>query len=223
MFFEAYIETWPMGLLSLAVLWGVAALAWWFRAPRLDRLLPAKGVFWACVVPGFVVLALCLTLIDKPHFDVSAETKNWLFIFSAFLGIPLAVPLLLCAVWALAHQVRGEKARLSSLALVALVGLGLGGSASNLHDVLWCGIITDGYTQHFKAGYDLDLFVAFGNLFGIPDEVLQDYATLGPYTVLLVLGELTVAAAALLRLLRAPVAPDRPAQPTERNGKTTSM
>jgi len=208
--FETYAKTWPMCLASLAVFWGVAALAWWFRAPRLERALPAKAVLWAALIPGFVLLAVCLTLVDKPHFDLSAETKDWLFMFSAFLGIPVAVPLLMCAVWALAHHVRGETVKRSGLVLVALIGLGLGGAASNIHDVVWCGVITDGFTQHFKAGYDLDVFVAFGNLFGIADEVLQDYATLGPYTVLLVIGELTVAVAALVRLLRIPRTPGQP-------------
>jgi hypothetical protein len=90
------------------------------------------------------------------------------------------------------------------LALVLLGSFALGCAASNIHDVAWCGTITDGYTHHHKAGYDLDYFVAFGNYFGISRDVLADYATLGPCALVLVLGELLVALACFTRLGKSP-------------------
>ena len=200
--FEAYAKTWPMCLASVVFLLLVAALAYKVKATRLERDLSAKTVFWICLALWLVLLAVCLTLIDKPHFDLSSHTKGWLFMFSAFLGIPLTAPLLACAAWALAGHFRGETVNSTVLALLALGAFGLGCAASNMHDVVWCGAITDWYAHHHKAGYDLDLFVAFGRCFGIPRDVLSDYATLGPYTILLVLGELTISLASFVRLGR---------------------
>ena len=88
----------------------------------------------------------------------------------------------------------------ASLALVMRGTFGLGCAASNIHDVAWCAAITDNFTKHFAAGFDLDYFVAFGNKFGISREVLADYATLGPCAFVMVAGELAVAAACFLRL-----------------------
>jgi hypothetical protein len=72
-----------------------------------------------------------------------------------------------------------------------------------IHEVVWCGAITDWYLHHHKAGYGLDYFVAFGRPFGISREVLADYAALGPCALVLVAGELFVAVTCFLRLGRA--------------------
>ena len=199
---ETIGKTWPMCLASLGSFIAVAALAWKAKAPRLERTLPSNPIAWGCLAAWLLLMSVILTLVDKPAFDISYEAKDWLFMFSAFLGIPLSVPLLACGIWALAHQSRGEPVKLSALALVSLVGLGVGCAASNMHDVVWCGVKTGWYTEHCKAGFDLDIFVAFAKVFGIPKDVSQDYATLGPYTMFLVAGELLVAAASLDRLRR---------------------
>lgn len=197
---EALVKTWSMCLCTLGLSVVVALLVYRVRMPRLDPNLPAKPVFWLCIAGWFVLMSVCLTLIDKPHFDLAPLTKNWLFMVSAFLGIPMTVPLLACAAWALAHEFVGKPVRLSALIVMAVGSFALGCAASNIHDVVWCGAITDWYTQHHKGGYDLDAFVAFGKRFGIPGPVLKDYATLGPYAMLLVLGEITVAVASFIRL-----------------------
>ena len=200
LFAEAYGKTWSMCLALLLFFGVVGLLAYRLRVKRLDFRIPARPVFWACVMPGFVLLAVCLTLIDKPYFHVSDETKNWLFMFSAFLGVPLSLPMLAGAAWAAAHYMQRIPIRVPSLALLMLGVFALGCAASNIHDVVWCGAITDWYLHHHKAGYDLDYFVALGRPFGISREVLADYATLGPCAVVLVAGELFVALACFLRL-----------------------
>ncbi|MCX5758966.1 MAG: hypothetical protein NTU83_10765, partial [Candidatus Hydrogenedentes bacterium] len=195
LFLEAYGKTWNMCLALLLFFVVVAVAARWFKAGKLDFHLPPRLVFWACVVPGFVLMAVCLTLIDKPYFSISNVAKEWLFMFSAFLGVPVSIPLLAGAVWATAHHLLGIPVKASSLALLLLGMFALGCAASNIHDVVWCGTITGGYTQHHAAGYDLDYFVDFGNRFGIARATLADYATLRPCAVVLVLGELLVAVA----------------------------
>ncbi len=198
--FDTFSRTWPMCFFSFLFFAIVAIVTVWFRVGSLDVRLPAGIVSSALLVGWLALSGVCLTLIDKPHFDMTPEMKDWLFMFSAFLGIPLTVPMMSGGIWALAHYLRREPVRLSSLSLVSLAGFALGCAASNIHDIAWCGVITSGYTQHFKAGYDLDIFVAFGQMFGIPREALADYATLGPYTMVLVAGELLVAMTALWRL-----------------------
>ncbi len=202
LFLSAYPKTWPMCLATVLFFAVAVGLTLRVRVPRLDRALPARPLFWGLVVAWLVLMSLLLTLIDKPHFALSGEAKNWTFMFSAFLGVPVTVPLLAGAVWALNHHLLRKTVRLSGLVLLAIGAWGLGCAASNIHDVLWCGVITDGYSKSFEAGYDLDLFVAFGECFGIEGKILADYVVLGPYALLLVAGELAVATAAFIRLGR---------------------
>ena len=197
---DAYMKIWLMCLASYGFFAVVALLATFFHVPRLDFRLPTRFLFWSCLIAWFVILSICLTLIDEPHIGLSKQMLNWLFMFCAFLFIPVSVPLLVGAVWSLMHEIRYEVMRVSSFCLVTLAAFGLGCAASNIHDAVWCGIITNGYTIHYKAGFDLDLFVAFAKWFGISREVAADYATLGPYAIVLVLGELLVSVAAYVRL-----------------------
>ena len=197
---DAYGKTSGM-CLAFIIFYGVIAwMAYSITIEGWNFEIPARTVFWACVIPGFVILALCLTMVDKPHWSLSNETLEWMFMFSAFLGIPVALPFLAGAAWASAYRLQGGTVEASSLGLVMLGAFGLGCAASNVHDVLWCAAITGNYSMHHAAGYDLDYFVAFGNKFGISREVLADYATLGPCAFVMVMGELAVAAACFMRL-----------------------
>ena len=199
---EAYRQTWGLCLVLVCffgvVTWGV----WRGRDKVPARVCPPRAVFWVCTLVGFLLLGVCLTLIDKPLLNNSEEMKDWLFMFSAFLGIPLALPLFSGAAWSAAHRYLGAEMKTIPFALLMLGTFAMGTAASNLHDVLWCATYTEGYTRHAAAGYDLDLFVAAGWPFGIPREVMADYATLGPVAMILVSGELVVAWACFTRLAR---------------------
>ncbi len=201
---DAYSKT-PGMCLGFVLFYGaVALLAYTLNVEDWDFEIPARTIFWACLIPGFILMAVCLVLIDKPHWAVPEKTLQWMFMFSAFLGIPAALPFLAGAVWASALRTRDAAVEASSLALVMLGTFGLGCAASNIHDVAWCAAITDNFTKHFTAGYDLDYFVAFGGKFGISREVLADYATLGPCAFVMVAGELAVAIACFVRLAKLP-------------------
>lgn len=199
---EAYAKTWHMCLALFGFFVVVALLVWFLSAVRFERPISARVAFWGCLVLGFVMASVCLTLIDKPYINASDEMKDWLFMFSAFLGVPVFIPFFGGAAYAYAHYQHRLALGAFSFGLILLGLFALGCAASNIHDVVWCGTITDCYTQHHKAGYDLDLFVAFGQWFGISGEVLADYATLGPCAVVLVAGELLVAGACFGRLHR---------------------
>jgi hypothetical protein len=202
MLFEAYTKTAGMCLGLLLFFGVIALLARFLRVKALDFNMSARTVFWACMVPGFLLLSVCLTLIDEPRWQLSHETLSWMFMFSAFLGIPAVMPLFAGAVWASAFRLLKTPVRAGSLVLVMLGVFALGCAASNIHDVVCCAAITDTYAQHQAAGYDLDFFVALGNKFGIAREVTADYATLGPCAMVMVLGELAVAVACFRRLGR---------------------
>lgn len=199
---ETYAKTWDMCLGILFLFVAIALLALFFRIRRLDFEISSRLVFWACLIPGFLLLATCLTLIDEPRFPFSSETKNWLFMLSAFLGIPMTVPFLAGAAWASAHYLHRVPVKASSLLLLLTGMFTLGCAASNIHDVIWCATVTDVYAKHHAAGYDLDFFVALGKPFGIPSETLADYATLGPCAVVMVIGELIAATACFRRLAK---------------------
>jgi len=201
-FLEAYAKTWDMCLAMMAFFVAVALLAHFIRGERLELEIPARAAFWACISVAFISASICLTLIDKPHLAVSEVTKEWLFMFSAFLGVPVFIPFFGGAAYACAHHQHGDTLKALPFGLLLLGLFGVGCAASNVHDLLWCGAITEGYTKHYAAGYDLDYFVAFGQWFGIEREILADYATLGPCALVLITGELLVAAVCFLRLRR---------------------
>ncbi len=199
---DVYAKTAYM-CLGLLVFFGVVSLlACFLNVRRLNFDIRAKTAFWACLVPGFILITVCLTLIDEPRWGLSGGVMSWMFMLSAFLGVPVALPLLAGAAWASAHRLLKAPVRAGSFALVLLGVFALGCAASNIHDVIWCAAITNTYAHHEVAGGDLAAFVALGNKFGIASEVLSDYATLGPCAIVMVIGELTVAAACFRRLAR---------------------
>jgi hypothetical protein len=199
---EAYTKTAWMCLGFVIFFGTIALLAWLLNVKKLNLGIPGRSVFWACMIPGFILTTVCLTLIDRPRWPLDGEIMSWMFMFSAFLGVPVALPLLAGAVWAAACRLLKTPVHVGPLALVMLGVFGLGCAASNIHDVVWCASVTDTYAQHKAAGYDLDFFVALGEKFGIAREVTADYATLGPCAMVMVVGELTVAAACFSRLAK---------------------
>jgi hypothetical protein len=196
---HAYRDGWPLclGLIGFFVVLSLAA--WYLRVPRLECSLNPKGIFWGCMVFWLVFLSIVTTLIDSPYLPLSKGAISMLFMVAAFVGLPLSMPPLVAAVWALHAMARGERVRLSSLLLLMLGAFSLGAVTSNMHDVLWCGIITHGYSQPYAAGGDLVAFYFVANWFGIPKTIQADYAFFGACMILLVLGELLLAAVSLRR------------------------
>ena len=197
---ETYANTWLPCLFLLLMAGAVASAVCRLELRWLDRPVSARAVFWACLIPGMLLLAVCLTLIDKPHFDYSFEALDWMFMFSAFLGIPLVLPFLAGACFAAAHWQQRSPVNLLPMSLLMLCMFALGCAMSNVHDVVWCGAATRWYAERHVAGFDLDLFVAVGECFGISRKVLADYATLGPCAVVMIASELIVAVACFARL-----------------------
>lgn len=198
--FETFKAIWPMCLGFIALFLAAGALVYFLRIPRWERSLNARAVFWVCCVLWVIFMGIVMTLVDSPYLPLSQGTITWLFMLAAFLGIPMAMPLLAGIFWALQCSLRKESIPLSTLLLVMFAAFGLGLAISNMHDILWCGIITDGFSKHYKAGGDLDFFVYAGLPFGVPRETTADYAALGPFAILLVIGELFWTAVSVLRL-----------------------
>ncbi len=199
---ETYARMWPMVIGIVALVIGLVGLTWWVRVPRFERPLRPSRVLWSCLIAWLVLASVCLTLIDEPYFNVSKEVKNWMFMISAFLGIPLTMPLLAGMVWAWACHLRNESVALGALVLVMLAAFWLGLAASNIHDIAWCGVITDGFKKHYTAGSDIAFFYKPATWLGIPESVAADYAALGPFAIIFVAGELAVFATTFARLNR---------------------
>ena len=58
---------------------------------------------------------------------------------------------------------------------------------------------THGYRQPYAAGDDLAAFYSVANWFGIPKAIQADYAFFGACMIILVFGELLLAAVSLRR------------------------
>ncbi len=197
---QAYRDGWTLGMGLITFFVILSLVAWFLRAPRLERSLNPKGLFWASIIFWLVFLSIVTTLIDSPYLPLSQDAINMLFMVAAFVGLPLSMPPLAAAVWALHAMARGERIRLSSLLLLMLGAFSLSAVTSNMHDVLWCGIITRGYSQPYPAGGDLIAFYTVATPFGVPESVQADYAFFGAFMIIMVLGELLLAAVCLRRL-----------------------
>jgi small basic protein len=199
---ETYARMWPMIIGIVALVIAIMGLIWRVRIPRFERPIRPNRVLWSCLIAWLILASVCLTLIDEPYFNVSKEVKNWMFMFSAFLGIPLTMPLLAGMVWAWGCRLRNESVALGALVLVMLAAFWLGCAASNVHDIVWCGVITDGLRKHYGAGSDIAFFYVPATWLGIPKSVAADYAALGPFAIIFVAGELAIVATAFARLNR---------------------
>jgi hypothetical protein len=211
--FTAYMNTWPLclGLIGFLVL--LAGLAHFVRLPWGKCAVNARFLLWMSLVFWLVFMSVITTLIDSPYLHLPQEAITWLFMLAAFLGLPLSMPPLAVAVWALFALTRRERVRVSTLCLLSLGAFALGAATSNMHDVLWCGIITHGYSQPYPAGGDLAFFYAVAGLFAIPDKMSADYAAFGACMIIMVLGELLLAAVCLCRVFRIESAQSRLAVP----------
>jgi len=108
-----------------------------------------------------------------------------LFAIFAFYILPLALGFLGIYAYIIG---RGEY-YFGSAVLLVISTFAFASVGSNLHDVLWCGVATKGYTTTNLAGDDLYLwFVAFG----ITDRTKTDYRIFGFYMFLQVIIEITV-------------------------------
>ena len=73
---EAYTNTAWM-CVGIMVFFGVIALlALFLNAKRLNFGFSARAVFWCCGISGFILLAVCLTLIDEPRWDLKHEDRK---------------------------------------------------------------------------------------------------------------------------------------------------
>ena len=198
--FKAYCGMWTLcaGLVVFLALLCVAAR--FCPVPWGTRTFGARKVFWVSVVFWLAFMSVVTTLIDSPYLPVSQEAITWLFMLSAFLGLPLTMPPFAAAVWSLFSAVRGERVRMATLVLLSLGAFALGAATSNMHDVLWCGIITKGYAVPYPAGGDLAFFYAVAGLFPIPEKVYADYAAFGACMIIMVAGELALAAVCIRRV-----------------------
>ena len=200
--FQAYLDTWPLclGLACFFVM--LSGLAHFVRMPWGKHTVNARFLFWSSLLFWLVFMSIITTLIDSPYLPVSQEAITWLFMLSAFLGLPLSMPPLALAVWALYAAAQRRRVRFSTVGLLSLGFFALGAVTSNMHDVLWCGIITHGYNHPYPAGGDLAFFYAVARLFSIPDKISADYATFGACMIIMVMAELMLAAVCLRRVHR---------------------
>jgi len=197
---QTWLNAWSlcMGLVCFLVV--LSTVAHYARLPWGKCTVSARLLFWSALLFWIVFMSIVTTLIDSPYLPVSQEAITWLFMLSAFLGLPLSMPPFAVAFWALYAAARRERVRLSTLALLSLGAFALGAATSNMHDVLWCGIITHGYSKPYPAGGDLAFFYAVAKLFPVPEKTYADYATFGACMIIMVMGELSLAAVCLRRV-----------------------
>ncbi len=198
--FQTLLNVWPLTLFIAGLFGLLAFLALLLKIGKRDWECPPMPVFYLSVAVWFLLLSLLLTLIDEPRLDALKGIESLAFMVSAFFGIPLSMPLLAVAVHARVCALHGKRLGLGAALLMALGAFALGLAASNIHDIVWCGAITEGFAKNVKAGGDLDAFAWLGGRLGIPDGTMYDYLTLGSSAFVMVLGEIGWAVACFRRL-----------------------
>lgn len=199
---QAFRDTWTL-CVGILVFFGVlSAIVHYLRFSRFQWTVNARGLFWVSLLLWLVFMSIVMTLVDSPYLKLSQAAINMLFMVAAFVGLPLCMPPLVAAFWGLYAALRGERVRLSTLLLLLLGSFSLGAVTSNMHDILWCGIITDWYSKPYAAGSDLVAFYFVAGFFGLPMEMLTDYAVFGSCMVVMVIGELVLAHFCLRRIIR---------------------
>lgn len=152
--------------------------------------LSPKPLFKITIPILFISLSLILTFIDKPPLNLSPETIDWLFMFSAFLGVPLLLPLLSSSIYSLFSHLHNKKLSLPSIIYLSIFTLFLGCAASSIRDIIWCATHSNFFSTYDPGGYDLSIFFSFGSLLGVTPSTTQNYSTFGQYSILLFICEI---------------------------------
>lgn len=157
---------------------------------KLDKFHFKKGdsKFWL----NYLAIGILIGIIAFSAFIIvfrEARAGNFpmfvLFAILSFYILPVALGFLGIYAYIIG---RGEY-YFGSAILLAISMVCFGCLGSNLHDVIWCGVATDGYLTKVRVGDDLALYFA---LFGITDKNDTDYRTFGFYMLIQVIIEITV-------------------------------
>jgi len=116
------------------------------------------------VILSMIVISLYNTRLAISDIFVPRATYFPLFAVFAFIILPIALPLFSVASWL---KVKGT---IKIKELIAFICLGF--AATNLHDVVWCYVKTEGYSIAVPGGHDLDIWSA---VYHLP----SDYITFG--------------------------------------------
>jgi hypothetical protein len=161
------------------------------------RITKDKQMFkwnYAFLTGIFLVILVSILLIGPIEFRMN-PTGFQIFAFFAFIAMPIAMGFSAVYIYILKggeYRIGDGILLLLSLTMFAMCGV-------HIHDVIWCGVATQGYTIEQIGGYDL---AQFFTLFQITDPAQWDYRTFGLYMSIRALIELTVATLAYNKFIK---------------------
>jgi len=132
-----------------------------------------------------VIIAFSVFIIGFRELRANNYPMFVVFAILAFYILPIALGFL----GLYAYIIGREEYHFGSAILLVVGMVSFGCLGSNLHDVIWCGVATEGYTTTNLAGDDLYLWFVF---FGIMDRSITDYRIFGFYMLIQVVIEITV-------------------------------
>jgi hypothetical protein len=146
---------------------------------------------------GVSIALLLITQLLMSFREWRAMSFEHFMIFAAFAFIFL--PEICGLIGVYGYVIKNKGFKLGNVLLLLTSLSCFGWASSNIHDVIWCGYVTDFYTHSKSAGRDLEFWY---NVFGIFDQSLFDYQVFGSYTVFTVLVELCIAICAYYKFYR---------------------
>jgi hypothetical protein len=144
------------------------------------------------MVVGLIAI-ICVSLIIISLKEFRNDRVFFTFFgFFAFIALPVALGFL-PVYW---HIIRVGQYRIGDGVLLLLSCVMFAMYGVNLHDVLWCGVATDWFSNEVIGGYDLALFFT---TFGISDPSRWSYRTFGIYMMMKSGVQLVTGSVALIK------------------------
>lgn len=156
---------------------------------NLLNKIECRSKIWIKTLPRIgLVVSISLLIISEIFMGFRALRQGDLFWIYAALAFVL-LPFFYGFIALYSYVLKKGEFKMGNAFLLFVSFSSFGWVASNVHDVIWCGVVTEFYTISHHAGEDLAFWYW---VFGITDRAIFDYRAFGTYMFLSVLVEISV-------------------------------
>ncbi len=151
---------------------------------------------------NYGAIALLIGIIIASIVIIGYKEFRWIDFthFQIFAGFAFSVmPFSIGVLSVYFYIIRNREYHLGNVLLLVISFVSFCMVGTNLHDVIWCAVVTNGYTVEAIGGRDLESFFAF---FQFYDPSRWDYRTFGMFMIVRVCIEISVGILALHKFFR---------------------
>jgi len=164
---------------------------------RLDEIQvskedPSFKMTYFAILILIVLIAGSIIIIGQKDLRAGNFQMFVIFAILSFWIVPFALGLLALYSFIISR----EEYHLGREFILGISFMCFGAVGSNIHDVLWCGVHTEGYQNKKIAGSDIALFYL---VFGLNDPGIVDYRSFGLFMLVQVIIELIIGSIAFYK------------------------